>query len=159
MRYAVIVCPSCGKARGVESERKTTTCQCGKEIDVQKTRFHYETDSPMDLANAVAQANALILGGEKVKREKRSKKKDPFAEVAERSKAFKDPLERLKAVAKELTASGGDFGVEELKRGLASGCYLQPLTVVLGPWHRGTTISEPSRERPVPPRKAPQITS
>lgn len=116
MRYAVIVCPSCGKARGVESERKTTTCQCGKEIDVQKTRFHYETDSPMDLANAVAQANALILGGEKVKKEKRSKKKDPFAEVAERSKAFKDPLERLKAVAKELTASGGDFGVEELKK-------------------------------------------
>ncbi len=116
MRYAVIVCPACGKARGVESGRKTTACQCGKEIDVQKVKFQYETDSPMDLANAVAQANALILGGERLKKERRSKKKDPFAAVAEKAKVFKDPLERLKAVARELTSAGGDFGVEELKK-------------------------------------------
>ena len=116
MRYAVIVCPSCGKARGVECERKTTTCQCGKEIQVQRVGFQYETDSPMDLANAVAQANALILGGERVKKERRSRKKDPFAQVAEKARSFKDPLERLKAVARELTAAGGDFSVEELKK-------------------------------------------
>jgi len=116
MRYAVIVCPSCGKARGVESVRKTVTCLCGRRIDVPKVKFHYETDSPLDLANAVAQANALILGGEIVKKERRSKKKGPFSDVAEKAGAVKDPLERLRTVAVELTSAGGDFGVEDLKK-------------------------------------------
>ncbi len=116
MRYALIVCPACGKARGVESRRKTTTCHCGRKIDVPKAKPHYETDSPLDLAHAVAQANAQILGGEKPKKERRSRKNDPFSELAERVKAVKDPLERLKVVAMELTVAGGDFGVEELKK-------------------------------------------
>jgi len=116
MKYAVIVCPSCGKARGAESGRKTVTCLCGRVIDVPKVKFHYETDSPLDLANAVAQANALILGGEKVKKETRSKKKGPFSDVAEKARAVKDPLERLRTVAMELTVAGGDFGVEDLKK-------------------------------------------
>ena len=62
MKYGVIVCPSCGKAKGVEAEKKTTTCQCGREIELSRVKLHYSTDSPMELADAVAQANALIAG-------------------------------------------------------------------------------------------------
>jgi uncharacterized Zn finger protein (UPF0148 family) len=116
MKYGVIVCPSCGKAKGVEAEKKTTTCQCGREIELSRVKLHYSTDSPMELADAVAQANALIAGGEKLKKEPRSRKKGPHAAIAEKAKSVKDPLERMRVIASELTAMNGEFDIDDVRR-------------------------------------------
>jgi uncharacterized Zn finger protein (UPF0148 family) len=116
MKYGVIVCPSCGKAKGVEAEKKTTTCQCGREIELSRVKLHYSTDSPMELADAVAQANALIAGGEKLKKEPRPRKKGPHAAIAEKAKSVKDPLERMRVIASELTAMNGEFDIDDVRR-------------------------------------------
>lgn len=117
MKYAVIICPKCGKAKGVEAERKTSTCPCGREITLSRTKFLFESNSPSELAHAVAEANEQL--GEGVKRPRARRKpssKDPYAGVAERARAIKDPLERMRVIATELTAMHGEFGYDDVKR-------------------------------------------
>lgn len=116
MKYGVIVCPGCGKAKGVGTEKKTTTCPCGREIKLARIKYQYETDSPHELAEAVAQANALIAGGEKLQKEKRSRKKDPYTMISEKAKRIKDPLERMGLVASELTKMKDEFTEDDLRR-------------------------------------------
>lgn len=116
MRYGVIVCPACGKAKGVEADKKTTKCQCGREVDLVKTKLEFRTESPMELADAVAQANALLAGGEKLTFEKKPRKKGPYAAVSEKAKAVKDPLERLRIIAQELTMLKGDFDADDVRK-------------------------------------------
>lgn len=116
MKYAVIVCPKCGKAKGVEAERKTTTCPCGREITLSRTKFMYESNSPSELAQAVAEANEQLAGGSRPKARRKSAAKDPYAGVAERARAIKDPLERMRVIAQELTAMHGEFGYDDVRR-------------------------------------------
>lgn len=116
MKYAVMICPKCGKAKGVEAGRKTTTCPCGRVIKVSQTKFLYETDSPSELARAVAEANEQLGEGERPRARRKPSKKDPYAGVAERARAIKDPLERMRVVAQELTAMHGSFGYDDVKR-------------------------------------------
>ena len=116
VKYGVIVCPSCGKARGVESDKKTTTCQCGREIELSRVKVHHTTDSPLELADAVAQANALIAGGETLKKEPRPRKKGPHATIADKAKSVKDPLERMRIIASELTALKGEFDIDDVRK-------------------------------------------
>lgn len=116
MKYAVIVCPKCGKAKGVEAERKTTTCPCGREIVLSRTKFLFECDSPSENARAVAEANEQLAGGSKPRHRRRPSPKDPYAGVAERARAIKDPLERMRVIAQELTAMHGEFGYDDVKR-------------------------------------------
>jgi hypothetical protein len=116
MKYAVIICPKCGKAKGVEAERKTTTCPCGMEIKLSKTKFLFECNSPLELARAVAEANEQLAGGSRPKVRRKASPKDPYACVAERARAIKDPLERMRVIASELTAMHGEFGYDDVKR-------------------------------------------
>lgn len=116
MRYGLLVCPRCGMAKGVEANRKTTTCQCGREIDLKRVKLKYLTDSPLELADSVAKANAALRGGQQLPPEKRPRRKDPFFVIAERAKVVKDPVERMKVIAKGLTDLKGAFGVEDVRR-------------------------------------------
>lgn len=116
MKYAVIICPKCGKAKGVEAERKTTTCPCGREITLSRTKFLFESNSPSELASAVAEANEQLGEGTKPKARRKSSPKDPYAGVAERARAIKDPLERMRVIASELTVMHGEFGYDDMKR-------------------------------------------
>lgn len=115
-KYGVIVCPKCGMARGVESVKKTTTCQCGKEIHLDRVKIMFLTDSPLELADSVAAANASLRGGERMPSEKRSRRRDPVADLVDRAKPVKDPLERLQIVARGLTEMRSEFGTEDLKK-------------------------------------------
>ena len=113
MRYAVIVCPKCGKARGVESVRKTTTCPCGRRINVSRVKFQFEPTRP--------RTRERSRRGERAASEGRSSRPEgdlqgPLSDVAERARAVKDPLERHGGDAVELTACGGEFGDEDMKR-------------------------------------------
>jgi len=103
-------------ARGVEAGRKTTTCQCGREIKLKRVKLKYMTDSPLELAESVAKANAALRGGQELPPEKRPRRKDPFFVIAERAKAVKDPVERMRVMAKGLTDLKSAFAVEDVRR-------------------------------------------
>jgi hypothetical protein len=116
VKYGVIVCPKCGMAKGVEADRKTTTCQCGREIKMHSVRLMFQTDSPMELADSVAMVNASLRGGEHLVVEKKGKKKDPYFVISERAKPIKDSLERMRVIARELTALKVEFTLEDVKK-------------------------------------------
>jgi hypothetical protein len=116
VKYGVIVCPKCGMAKGVEADRKTTTCQCGREIKMHSVKLMFQTDSPMELADSVAMVNASLRGGEHIVVEKKGKKKDSYFVISERAKTIKDPLERMRVVARELTALKVEFTFEDMKK-------------------------------------------
>jgi hypothetical protein len=116
MKYGLIICPKCGMARGVEAEKKTTTCQCGREIELKRMKLKFLTDSPLELADSVAQANAALRGGGQLPPEKKPNRKDPFFVIAERAKPVKDPIERMRIIAKGLTDLRGDFGIEDVRK-------------------------------------------
>lgn len=119
MKYGVIICPKCGKAKGVETRRKTTTCHCGREIRLKRGMFKFMTDSPIELADTVGRVNAALHGAEPMPKEKKRKKKDPYAAMVESTSVVKDPLERLHVIAVELTKSKTEFELDDLKRVLS----------------------------------------
>ena len=116
MKYGVFVCPKCGMARGVEASRKTTTCQCGREIKMSSVKLMFQTDSPMELADSVAMTNASLRGEEHRVVEKKGRKKDPYFAISERAKPIKDPLERMRVVARELTALKAEFTFDDVRK-------------------------------------------
>lgn len=116
MKYGVIICPSCGKARGVETSRKSTTCQCGRELKLSRMKFHMTTDTPHELALAVARANELLAEGKKLPVEKGVRRRASPRRPAKAVKTAKDPLEELRLVALELTRKKGDFDLSDLEK-------------------------------------------
>lgn len=103
-------------AKGVEADKKTTTCQCGREIDLRRVKLRYLTDSPLELAESVAKANAALRGGEELPPEKRPRRKDPFFVIAERARGVRDPVERMRIIAKGLTDLKSAFCLEDVRR-------------------------------------------
>lgn len=117
VKYGLVICPSCGKARGVEAAKKTSTCPCGRQGRLFKSQMKFRTDSPLELAEMVAQANLQLAGGKKFRRPRSSKgAKDPLARVANGAKDLRDPVEVAEAVARGLTDELGDFSVEDLRQ-------------------------------------------
>ena len=63
MRFGVIVCPGCKKAKGVNLSSKTTKCiRCGKTLNLEKLKILYETTSRQKLQNALGIINADMDG-------------------------------------------------------------------------------------------------
>ncbi len=116
LKYGVMVCPKCGMAKGIETSKKTTTCQCGREIVMARLKLMFLTDSPLELADSVAKANASLRGGEQVLTEKRSRRKDPYFRIAERAKPIKDPIERMLVIARDLTELKSAFSLEDVRK-------------------------------------------
>jgi len=115
-KYGVIVCPKCGLAKGVEAKKKTTSCQCGKEIVLARTKLMFQTDSPLELADSVAKANAALRGGKELPKERKSRSKDPYSSIAERARAIKDPIERMRVIAIGLSELKEEFTIEDVRR-------------------------------------------
>jgi hypothetical protein len=119
MKYGLVICPSCGKARGVETAKKTTTCPCGRQGRLFKSQIKFETDSPLELAEVVAQANSQLANGKKFRRPRSKPPKDPYARTAGRAKGLRDQTEMAEAIARGLTEELGDFSVEDLGKVLS----------------------------------------
>ncbi len=100
-------------AKGVETKRKTTTCQCGREIKVRKRNVKYLTDSPIELAQTVAEVNAALRGGGA----RPPMRKTPSARspILDKAMTAKTPAERLRTMAEELLKKSRDFGADDLK--------------------------------------------
>jgi hypothetical protein len=66
MKFKVVQCPQCKKARGVRLEAKTGSCpRCGAQINLTKAKILCEADSEKELAKAVMKFNTEIDGGER----------------------------------------------------------------------------------------------
>lgn len=63
MKFGVVQCPKCKRARGVRIPSKTAKCPiCGKTIDLKKARILCGVDSERELVAAVMEANARLEG-------------------------------------------------------------------------------------------------
>ena len=116
MKYGVIICPKCGMARGVESRKKTTTCQCGRKIKLGRIKYQFTTDFPIELAKAVAEANAKIRSGGAAPSPRRRSGRDGYSRIVERARPVKGSLERLHEVAKALSELRSEFDVDDLRK-------------------------------------------
>jgi hypothetical protein len=116
LKYGVIICPKCGKARGVESVRKTVTCQCGRKIKLARMKLQFMTDSPLELAEIVAKVNASLGGKGPMPKAKRKRKADPYDAISENVKGVKDPLERMRMIVSGLSAVRPEFDSEDIAR-------------------------------------------
>ena len=66
MRFGIVVCPRCKKAKGVDINKKTTYCvYCNKKLDISKLKIIYETDSQSKLTDAIGIVNADMEGKRK----------------------------------------------------------------------------------------------
>ncbi len=101
-------------AKGVETRRKTTTCQCGREIKVHKRNVKYLTESPIELAQTVGEVNAALRGGGARPPAHRAKT-PPRSPILDKAMAAKTPVDRLRTMAEELSRESGDFGTNDLK--------------------------------------------
>ena len=63
MKYGVIVCPKCKKAKGINLTRKTTKCnRCNKVLIINKIKIFYKTDSEQKMRQAIGLINAKMGG-------------------------------------------------------------------------------------------------
>jgi len=115
-------------AKGVETKRKTTTCQCGREIKVHKRNVKYLTDSPIELAQNVADVNAALRGGGT--RPPARKAPGPArSPILDKALSAKTPADKLRVMAEELLKRSSDFGTDDLKP-IAASMGKTPDTIV-----------------------------
>jgi hypothetical protein len=63
MKYGIIVCSKCKKAKGVDLSFKTTRCiRCNKAIKLDKVRILYKTNSEQELRCYLGLVNADLDG-------------------------------------------------------------------------------------------------
>lgn len=64
-RYAVMVCPRCRHAKGMDRTAKTTTCgRCNSRHETATMRLFYVTGDQEALRDAVGVVEAKIMGGD-----------------------------------------------------------------------------------------------
>lgn len=64
-RYAVVVCPRCRHAKGIDRTAKTTTCgRCSTRHETGGLRLFYKTGSAETLRVAVGVVEAKVTGGD-----------------------------------------------------------------------------------------------
>jgi len=63
MKFGIIVCPKCKKAKGVILSYKTTKCnRCGKVLNLGKIKILYKTNSEQKLRHSLGLINAELDG-------------------------------------------------------------------------------------------------
>ena len=63
MKYGIVVCSKCKKAKGVDLSFKTTRCiRCGKILKLDKTKILHITNSEQELRCYLGQVNADLDG-------------------------------------------------------------------------------------------------
>jgi len=135
-------------AKGVETRRKTTTCQCGREIKVHKRNVKYQTESPIELAQTVAEVNAALKGGG-TRPPVRRTKQPARSPILDKAMSAKTPFDRLRIMAEELSRKYEDFGVDDLKP-LAASMGKSPEAILKMMLDAGMIYeSSPSRYKPV----------
>jgi len=61
MKYGIVVCSKCKRAKGFLLSNKTTRCVvCGKVLNIKKQKIMFKTDSQIEMQNAIGIINANI---------------------------------------------------------------------------------------------------
>ena len=118
--YGVVVCPRCGRAKGVELPKKTTTCQCGFTIMVRPSAIKFESSSGREMAAAVGRINADLRGGtEEVRKfaaKPKKRSRDAYARIVESASRAGDRRHRIRAAAEGLASEFVLFSIEDWQR-------------------------------------------
>ncbi len=134
-------------AKGVETRRKTTTCQCGREIKVHKRNVKYLTDSPLELAQTVGEVNAALRGGG-TRPPVRKAPRPARSPILDKALSAKTPADKLRTMAEGLSRKSGDFSAEDLKP-IADSMGKKPESIVKMMLDAGMIYeSSPGRYRP-----------
>ncbi|MEF8848957.1 MAG: DUF1922 domain-containing protein [Candidatus Thermoplasmatota archaeon] len=63
MKFGIIVCPKCRRAKAIKLTCKTTRCPfCNHTIKISKRKIFHKTDSRKEIQNAIGLVNADIDG-------------------------------------------------------------------------------------------------
>lgn len=124
MMFGVVVCPNCGRAKGVEIRKATTACQCGFTIRVQRSKVRFETSDARELASAVGRINAKIHGepedAESIGPKPERLPRDAFARIVDAASRAGDRRQRVRVAAEELAREFVVFSLQDWRRVLAS---------------------------------------
>jgi len=144
--FGVVVCPRCGRAKGIELPRKTTSCPCGFEIHVVPSRIKFETSNARELATAVGRLNAELHGegSEVLVRTTGPKKqsKDAYSRVVATASRAGDRNQRSRAAAEGLAREFLLFSLDDWRRVAASLDIPNPEESLNG-LIRGNVVYEP----------------
>jgi hypothetical protein len=129
--YGVVVCSRCKRAKGVDLKQKTTTCSCGFEIPVSRTRVRAQAATAHELAGLVGQVNAELRGGLEAYREaaapaRKTRSRDVHVRVVGVASKSRDRANRIRAAAIELTRELEVFSMGDWIRVLAGLGIPQP---------------------------------
>ncbi|HLB67958.1 MAG TPA: DUF1922 domain-containing protein [Thermoplasmata archaeon] len=121
LAFGVVVCPRCGRAKGVKMTKKTTTCSCGFEIRVVPAKVRVRVSTERDLIEAVRRVNAELGGGlaayeKAMKPRTRRRTVDVHARVAAASRVAGDKAHRIRAAAVELSKELEVFSYDDLRQ-------------------------------------------
>jgi hypothetical protein len=118
--FGVVVCPRCGRAKGVELPKRTTSCQCGFEMHVHPSGIRFETADARELVEAVGRINADFRGGTAevaalaAKPKKRSR--DAYLRVVATAAKAGDRRQRTRAAAEGLAREFVLFTADDWRR-------------------------------------------
>ena len=129
--YGVVVCSRCKRAKGVDLKQKTTTCSCGFEIRVSKSRVKAQAVGAHELAGLVGQVNAELRGGLEAYREaaapaRKTRSRDVHVRVVGVASKSRDRANRIRAAAIELTRELEVFSIGDWTRVLTGLGIPQP---------------------------------
>lgn len=142
--FGIVVCPRCKRAKGVDLEKKTTTCDCGFDIRIAASRTPFETSDTRELAAAVGRTQAELRGGTRaVEEASRPKKrsKDAFARVIATASQG-DRRQRMRIAAEGLAREFVLFTAEDWRR-VAEALAIPNPSVALEELVRGNVLYEP----------------
>lgn len=142
--FGIVVCPRCKRAKGVDLEKKTTTCDCGFEIRVAASRSTFETPDARELAAAVGRTQAELRGGTKAVADaapRKRRSRDAFARViADASRG--DRRQRIRVAAEGLAREFVLFTAEDWRR-VAEALAIPDPDDALEELTRGNVVYEP----------------
>jgi len=142
--FGVVVCPRCKRAKGVELEKKTTTCDCGFEIRILASRTVFETSDARELAAEVGRTQARLRGGTKeVEAASRPKRRsrDAFTRVITDA-GRGDRRQRMRRAAEGLAREFVLFTLEDWRR-VAEALAIPDPSEALEELTRGNVVYQP----------------
>ena len=145
--YGVLVCPRCKRAKGVNLDRKTTTCACGFTIRVAPARIRARAESAREIVSLVGEVNAEMAGGLEAYRRatvppRRKRPRDVHVRVVGLASKSSDRTSRLRAAATELTRELEVFSLDDWNRVL-DGLGIARPEEALGALVRDNIVYEP----------------
>ena len=124
--YGVVVCSRCERARAVNLSQKTSTCECGSRIPIQRSKAYFESDSQREVAEAVRQMNARLSGAPPgIEGDMRAPERKEDLESA-LSSFFGDEVITRKRLEAFLTRFGVGDSDEMINRLLSTGAMFEP---------------------------------